>query len=244
MLKMNMSKIMSEAHKMAREIKNKYPDVDYQFQLSLCLQYLIEEEAKNKPMNANEWVEDYYSNYKAYSYILYHNNILSKNGKFTESQEKEAKETSAFYRILPSDAEDIEQLAIQKVLEYFQRQGGYIERKHRFSLWGLCCLNASKQYYRHLARFRSYIEPKYTNIGWCGDSTIPVHNDKYNNIDFNIDSQNMFNDTQSKIISLLKAGYSKVEIADLLGISRQAVYKNLERVRKKLKEYYNTYQYI
>ena len=242
MLKLNMSKIMKEAHRMTKELKAKYPEIDYNFQLGLCLQYLIEEEAKNKPMNVNEWVEDYYSNYKAYSYILYHNNILSKNGKFTESQEEEARETSAFYRILPSDAKDIEQLAIQKVLEYFQRQGGYIERKHRFNLWGLCCLNASKQYYRHLARFNSYDDNKYKNIGWVGDTISPVHHDRYNL--FDIDIKNMLNDTQSKIIKLLEAGYTKVEIADLLNISRQAVYKNINRIQAKLKEYYNTYQHI
>lgn len=39
-----MKKVMTEAHKMTKDIKRKYPEVDYRFQLGLCLSCLL----KNK----------------------------------------------------------------------------------------------------------------------------------------------------------------------------------------------------
>ena len=38
--------LMKEAHKMTREIKEKYPEVDYQAQLGLCLSFLSQEGGK------------------------------------------------------------------------------------------------------------------------------------------------------------------------------------------------------
>ena len=35
--------IMIKAHKMVKDIKGQYPEINYQFQLGLCLSYLIEE---------------------------------------------------------------------------------------------------------------------------------------------------------------------------------------------------------
>ena len=40
---MTKKELMVKAHKMAREIKNEYPAVNYKFQLGLCLTYLHEE---------------------------------------------------------------------------------------------------------------------------------------------------------------------------------------------------------
>lgn len=40
---MTKREIMIKAHKMTKEIKNEYPEVDYKFQLGLCLAYLQEE---------------------------------------------------------------------------------------------------------------------------------------------------------------------------------------------------------
>lgn len=39
---MTKKELMIKAHKMAREIKNEYPAVDYKFQLGLCLTYLYQ----------------------------------------------------------------------------------------------------------------------------------------------------------------------------------------------------------
>ncbi len=43
---MTKKELMVKAHKMAKEIKNEYPEVDYKFQLGLCLAYLHEEGEK------------------------------------------------------------------------------------------------------------------------------------------------------------------------------------------------------
>lgn len=40
------TKMMKEAHKMAKEIKAQFPNVDYKLQVSLCVSYLMEEETK------------------------------------------------------------------------------------------------------------------------------------------------------------------------------------------------------
>ncbi|MDB0519949.1 hypothetical protein C4R87_19195 [Clostridioides difficile] len=59
-----MKNLFKEAHKMAREIKRKYNDVDYKVQFSLCLSFLIEKkgEAKMKELKGSEkqikWAED------------------------------------------------------------------------------------------------------------------------------------------------------------------------------------------
>lgn len=45
---MNKKELMVKAHKMVKEIRNKYPEIDYKFQLGLCLTYLYEEETKKE----------------------------------------------------------------------------------------------------------------------------------------------------------------------------------------------------
>ena len=45
---MNKKELMAKAHKMVKEIKNKYPEVDYKLQLGLCLSYLYEEETNKE----------------------------------------------------------------------------------------------------------------------------------------------------------------------------------------------------
>lgn len=40
---MNKKELMKKAHKMTKEIKREYPEVDYKFQLGLCLAYLSKE---------------------------------------------------------------------------------------------------------------------------------------------------------------------------------------------------------
>ena len=41
-----MKNIMKEAHKLTKEIKKEFPEVDYKFQLGLCISYLYEESKK------------------------------------------------------------------------------------------------------------------------------------------------------------------------------------------------------
>ena len=39
----NMGKIMKEAHRLTREIKGEFPEVDYKTQLGICISYLLAE---------------------------------------------------------------------------------------------------------------------------------------------------------------------------------------------------------
>ena len=41
-----MKELMKKAHQMTREIKNEFPEVDYKFQLGLCISYLYKNEKK------------------------------------------------------------------------------------------------------------------------------------------------------------------------------------------------------
>lgn len=52
----NMGTIMKEAHRLTREIKGEFPEVDYKTQLGLCISYLLEgikgeDEMKNERVN-------------------------------------------------------------------------------------------------------------------------------------------------------------------------------------------------
>lgn len=44
----DMSLLMKEAHKLTKEIKNEFPNVDYKFQLGICMSYLLNKEDENK----------------------------------------------------------------------------------------------------------------------------------------------------------------------------------------------------
>lgn len=51
--------LMKEAHKMTKEIKEQYPEVDYQAQLGLCLSFLAEE-SKEITLDTLEEIADNY----------------------------------------------------------------------------------------------------------------------------------------------------------------------------------------
>lgn len=54
-----MKKIMKEAHKLTKEMKAKYPEVDYQTQLGLFISYLLEEEKNIKiELKVKQWFID------------------------------------------------------------------------------------------------------------------------------------------------------------------------------------------
>lgn len=234
--------IMKEAHRLTRELKKEYKDIDYQLQLGLYISYLLEEEKNNKDITIDEWITDYYSN-GLYGYILHKNNILEKNGKYSTSQKAETN-TSAFYQILPSDLADIEQLALLKVVERFEREGGTIQNKHRFSTWSMACLNATKEYQRNLAKFKpnKRLETNVKNgqsIAYENDNltVTTIDNIDYLKLEIELLVKNeVLSSRQYKIISLLEQGYNKSKIADIVGISRQAIHDNINKIQSILIE--------
>lgn len=50
-----MKKIMKEAHKLTREMKEKYPEIDYHTQLGLYVKYLLEEKNSTKEIEIKSW---------------------------------------------------------------------------------------------------------------------------------------------------------------------------------------------
>ena len=52
-----MKKIFKKAHKMTREMKEKYPEIDYHTQLGLFISYLLEEENKVE-LRVKQWFID------------------------------------------------------------------------------------------------------------------------------------------------------------------------------------------
>ena len=65
---MTKKELMIKAHQMTKEIKNEYPEVDYKFQLGLCLAYLqTEGEVKMVELKGSEkqvkWAEDIRNQY-------------------------------------------------------------------------------------------------------------------------------------------------------------------------------------
>lgn len=85
-----MKKLFKEAHKLTREIKAKYNDVDYKTQFKLCLQMLVEDSKKdtvatlikkaekvaaksgyNTKVVGNDWVKGQYN--RTYIEIRYYN---------------------------------------------------------------------------------------------------------------------------------------------------------------------------
>lgn len=236
------SEIMKEAHAKTREFVELY-QVDYQAQLGLFISCLLEEEKENQPITIEEWIEDYYSN-GLYGYILHKNNILQKNGYQSHDQKAEASNTSAFYQILPEDADDIEQLALLKVVERFDREGGTIQNKARFNIWSYACLNATKEYQRNLAKFKpnSRLETNIKqgqSIAYENDSltVTTINSIDYLKLEIELLVKNgEISNRQYKIIELKEQGYNNTEISDIVGISRQAVHKNINKIQDILKE--------
>ena len=61
----NMRKIFTEAHKLTREIKAQYPEVDYRAQFAITLSYLLNKEEEevilklnHQPSGGKEWVAE------------------------------------------------------------------------------------------------------------------------------------------------------------------------------------------
>ncbi len=44
----DMSLVMKEAHRLTKEIKNEFPEVDYKFQLGICMSYLLNRKGENE----------------------------------------------------------------------------------------------------------------------------------------------------------------------------------------------------
>lgn len=200
-----------------------------------CIAQAIHDIQGNQPMTWEQWFAHYQDNTKKYDYILYHNNILQKNGKMSNSQEREAKETSIYYKILHSEEEDIKQLTLLKVMEYFSKVET-IPYKYRFSIYALQALNAIKQHARMLKRSRLAVNPNnaiiQTGYADTGEKIILTDDsDKVAEMILKSDIKACLSDRQQKIVDCYLQGYSKQETADIIDISRQALNSHDHKIK-------------
>lgn len=223
---MTKSELMKRSHKLAKEIKKEYPEVNYHFQLGVCMKYIIEEEKLNKEITFNEFFDFYQKNPKLFTYLFYKENILSKNGFETKSQEYEHEITTSTYKIDNDDLEDVKQEIILRIMEYFEK---YKTLKYRYigNLYRQIAYNSCKSYARQKKHFRVNKNPN----DELQKLEIDCHYDDYQKLEFDIDIKNLFDGKKLEIIQLLDAGYTKTEIAPMLKISRQMVYKDINKIK-------------
>ena len=228
MTKKNLSAINRRAWEIRREAAKKWNCGVMEIVWSACFKQAKKEIISNLKLSQEEWMEFFTKKEKSMDYILYKNIILAKNGIATESQELEAETTSAFYQILYRDQEDIKQTALVKIMERLERDGS-IEYKYRWSAWSLASLNAAKSYAREIMRNKR--SSQNYDYGYNDFSEkIPVVQFAEPNL-LRIELQKCLSDRQLKIVSLLQQGYNKTEIADIIGVTRQAVHKNLRKIK-------------
>ena len=234
MTRKNLSAINKKAWEIRKKAAQKWSCPVMEIIWKECIRMAIEELKQDEKMSFNQWYQFYNDNQKSFNYIFYHNDIIQKNGKITIDAIEDAKRTTATYNILHAEGEDIKQLTLQKVLEKFQREGGNIKYGHRYSIYALCAYNALKEHSRMIKRSRLSLNPNEPMpTGFNDNSERIVITDDSREVNLlKIDLQSLLNDRQLRIISLREQGYAWQEIADAEGISRQAVHKNIQRIRE------------
>lgn len=203
-----------------------------------CIQFAIEEldrQDKETPITFDQWFSFFQEKEPSFDYILYQKHILTKNRKVTESQEWENDHTTASYKILFEEEEDIRQLALQKVLEYFSRKGT-IKKAHIFTIWSIACQNAIIQVARQQQRFHTYsTQQGVLQIGYDSTGQTIVIDDDSSRINLlKLDLEKHLDTDDIRIISMLEQGYQKQEIAQALGISRMGLYNREKKLRAKI----------
>lgn len=234
MTKKNLSAINRRAWEIRKKAAKKWNCPVMEIIWKECIQLAIEELKQEEKMSFSEWFKFYEDNQKSFSYIFYHNDIIAKNGKITFDAMQDAQQTTATYNILHSEAEDIKQLTLQKVLEKFSREGGSIKYGYRWSVYALAAYNALKEHSRMIKRSKLSLnpnDPMPTGFNDSSERIVITDDSKKVNL-LKIDLQSLLSDRQLRIISMRESGYNWQEIADSEGISRQAVHKNIRKIRK------------
>ena len=224
---MTKKEIMVKAHKMVKELRKEYPSINYHFQLGLCMKYLVEEEKLNKEIDVNYFMDYYTKNPKLFNYLLQKESIFAKNGYETKSQEYESEITTSTYQILDyQEMEDIKQEGMTRIFEYFIKHK-VLKYRYIGNLYKTCMFNAYKSYIRQKKYFRVNKNPE----EGFQKMEMDCHFDKIDILGIDINNMEL-SDRQKTIVSLLNKGYNKVEVADIIDISRQAIYKNLKPIQK------------
>ncbi len=232
-----MGKVTKKAWELRRFYANKYSCKVTVILWSVCFKLAKETiEHEGEILSFDDWFFYYNNNIESFDYILYHNNILSKNGKRTESQKLEAETTSAFYQILEGEEEDIKQETLVRMLEYAQKNGG-IPFEYRFSAYALSALNAIKAHSRMIKRSRLAVNPNTPlNTGYGdGGEKILITEDSTTFSDLRLDMQRYLTDKQLQVCKLLEAGYNLTETAKIMETSRVSLNRWKAKIENTLK---------
>ena len=196
---------------------------------------LLLKSTDNFPMSKEDWLDHYNSNKGLYNYIFNQNVIITKNGKYTISQEMENITTSKNYTISFQEKEDIMQEAILLMIEFISRRNTIIY-KYKYVIYKQCVQRAIIKHVRQQRRFFMTPESTEQKTAWDKGEKVQIDPGNYTSIDFKIDVKNL--DTLSKkekqIIMLLLQNYRQKEIANMLKISAQMVGKYIRQIRQKL----------
>jgi len=196
---------------------------------------LLLKSADDVGISVNEWLNHYNNNKGLYNYIFNQNVIITKNGKYTISQELEAITTTKNYMISFQELEDLKQESLLLMLEFISRREK-IAYKFKYIIYKQCVQRAIVKYVRQQRRF--FMQPKNLDqkIAWDKGEMVQVDPGEYGSIDFKIDIKNLttLNSNEKKIIMFMMQKYKQKEIASMLKISAQMVNKYIRQIRKKL----------
>jgi len=188
----------------AQNLNCKKSDIDF----SICLKQAYSQIQEQQEITYQEWFNYYQENKKYFYGILYK-------------------------KYKGEDTEDILQLTHQKIMEYFNRKGT-IKFIHRHKIFEYMVLDSIKKHNKIIKN--SSHNPSISTGFNNQQERIIITDDtqKQNIINLKITLQEILTSKQLEIVSLLEEGYGKTEISSLLGISREAVYKSIRLIRKKL----------
>lgn len=140
------------------------------------------------------------------------------------------------------EIEDLMQSSIEKVLKQFQAKNT-IPFQYRHTLFSLCAQNAVNQHVRALNLFRglpakgmpTVKEGEKIDTRFSGDGErVMTTSMDYLSIDLKIDVSAALSKEENKVVVLLLQKFTREEIAKILKIHIQTVYKRMRSIRKKL----------
>lgn len=185
-------------------------------------------------MDFSAWYDHYTTNIKTFDYILFKQNILTKNGKITLSQELENQTTTAFYQITFGEIEDIKQTILLKIKEYINRRGN-IPYKYRYNIYNLLARNTIILHVKAKKRYNMAINPgELSPHGYDNGQRIALAEDDQGISLLKLTLQEILTEKEYKIIIMTSEGYTQEEIAANMGISRQWVIQLRDRARVKI----------
>lgn len=192
--------------------------------------------ADNMPITLNQWLEHYNNNPGMYHFILVQNCIIQKNGKRSYSQKQESETTTKNYTILYSDIEDIKQQTLLNVVKYFKKYQT-VKYQYKYIIYRQALIDALRTHIKQIRRFNIAADQN-QKTAWVNGERVITTNIDYNSSDIKIDIKRILTSKQYKVLKMILLKYTYQEIANSQKITRQAVYKQVNQIRKIIQKEY------